>query len=81
MLQLLSNNEPLPYFWGTLTSLIAFSLPFVVTYFVTALKAATTVKDETVKSGRPPTLPYAIPWLGHMFDFLSDGDRLLASGV
>lgn len=81
MLKLWPNNGPLPYFWEIIVSLIALFLPFMVAYFVTAWYAAIAVKDKAVKSGRPPTLPYIIPWLGHMFDFLSDGGRLLASGV
>jgi hypothetical protein len=81
MFQLLSNNEPLPYFWEIITSLTALFLPFVVTYFVTAWRAATAFNGKTVTSGRPPTLPYIVPWLGHVFDFLSDGGRLVASGV
>jgi hypothetical protein len=81
MLQIFSNNGLFPYWLEITTTLIALFLPFVVTYTITTWKAATAVQGRTVKSGRPPTLPYMIPWLGHVFDFLSDGSRVLAAGV
>jgi hypothetical protein len=81
MLQLLSSNGQFLYWWEISTTLNALLLPFVVTYSITIWKAATAVQGQTMKSGRPPTLPYMIPWLGHVFDFLSDGSHVLAAGV
>jgi hypothetical protein len=62
-------------------TIFALFLPFVLTYFTTSWRAAAASQSNVVRRKHPPTLPYTIPWLGHVFEFLADGGALLAKGA
>jgi hypothetical protein len=76
-------TSPQEWNW-TLTALIATILPFAYTYLKTSWDAAGThAAAERQQSGhkRPPTLPYAVPVLAHLFSYISDGSHLLAKAA
>jgi hypothetical protein len=55
---------------GTLISITA------LTYLASTIQGAVTVRNKRHGS-RPPTLPYAIPLLGHLPEFLKDTRKFL----
>ena len=66
--------------WRIATAL-AILAPLLFTYLVTLWESTppTAQKDGTLK--RPPTLPYVIPYLGHLPAFGWDGNSLMRSAV
>lgn len=56
--------------------------PFLSTWLVTSWKARRAIAlAETTPPGlkRPPTLPYAIPFIGHLIQFMWDGNSFLSN--
>lgn len=76
---LLSGDLRVPIF---LT--LAVLAPFLSTWLVTSWKARCAITlAETTPPGlkRPPTLPYAIPFIGHLFQFLWDRSSFLSNAA
>lgn len=64
-----------------LSSLLVFIGPFLMTWTITSWNAKRAIAvAQTVSPGlkRPPTLPYYIPFLGHAFQFMGNGGRLMS---
>ena len=58
--------------------------PFILTWIVTVWKSWSLVwasKRAAPGEKRPPTLPTAIPFLGHVFQFMQDGHAFLYNAV
>ena len=58
--------------------------PFLSTWLVTSWKARRAIAlAESTPSGlkRPPTLPYAVPFIGHLIQFMWDGTSFLSNAA
>jgi hypothetical protein len=66
--------------WRIIVAL-AILTPLLFTYLVTLWESIPPRprKDGTLR--RPPTLPYVVPWLGHLPAFGWDGNSLLRNAV
>ena len=63
---------------------LAVLAPFLSTWLVTSWKARRAIAvAETTPSGlkRPPTLPYAVPFIGHLIQFMWNGHSLLSNAA
>lgn len=78
---------PSDWLFSALTAkslVIAIVLPFILTWLVTLVQSWTAVaaaKRAPEGEKRPPTLPTAIPLLGHIIPFMRDGHGFLSSAV
>ena len=80
------------YFWTsrrvpvsliTLAVVVVLS-PFLFTLLFTLWKARRVIAvAESTPPGlkRPPTLPYAVPYIGHLFRFMLDGHSLMSNAA
>lgn len=62
---------------GLLALLGTFISITALTYLISTIQGAVTVRNRRHGS-RPPKLPYAIPLLGHLPEFLKDTMKFLA---
>lgn len=63
---------------------LAVLAPFLSTWLVTSWKArrAIAVAEATPPGHkRPPTFPYAVPFIGHLFQFMWDGPSFMSSAA
>lgn len=75
-------------FFGDIRALAFLTLavlgPFLSTWLVTSWKARRAIAvAETTPAGlkRPPTLPYVVPFIGHLFQFMWDGHSFLSKAA
>jgi cytochrome P450 len=67
-------QSPYAWHWQLLTTtLVSLASVFTITYIYTTLDFAFAVHSGT----RPPTVPYAIPFVGHTIQIASDSDAFL----
>lgn len=69
---------------GSSPVIIALLLPFLMTWIFTSMRswlAVSSAAKATPGSKRPPTLPTAIPLIGHVIRFSRDGHKFLFSAV
>lgn len=79
--------EEVPLFGGlrvpVLLTLVVLA-PFLSTLLVTSWRARRAIAvAEITPPGlkRPPTLPYAIPFIGHLFQFMWDGHWFMSNAA
>jgi hypothetical protein len=61
---------------GLITVAVTLITVTTLTYLVTTIQGAFAARNKSRKSS-PPTLPYAIPLLGHLPEFLKDTRKFL----
>jgi len=64
-----------------ITTALAILAPLLFTYLTTLWESTPPHIQENRTLKRPPTLPYVIPWLGHLPAFGWDGNSLMRSAV
>lgn len=73
-----SRLDDLPLTYNGLLALLGTFLSVTaLTYLISTIQGAVTVRNKRHGS-RPPKLPYAIPLLGHLPEFLKDTLKFLA---
>lgn len=73
-----SRLDDLPLTYNGLLALLGtFLCITALTYLISTIQGAVTVRNKRHGS-RPPKLPYAIPLLGHLPEFLKDTLKFLA---
>jgi hypothetical protein len=71
------------YRWELLTA-VCVLLPLVTTYVVTLIASwwvMRRARDGEKEAKKPPTLPYVIPFLGHLVRYMRDGQKTTMDGV
>lgn len=77
----------LPRYWDLRAAVfltLAVAFPFFLTLLITSWRARRAFAvAETTAPGlkRPPTLPYAVPFLGHLFQFMRDGNSFMLNAA
>ena len=63
---------------------LAIISPFLLTWYITSWRSWRAI-DAAMRASpgqkRPPTLPSAIPIIGHVLDFMRDGHSFLSNAV
>lgn len=59
--------------------LLSFAIVPFLTYFVTSIRFWYQARPGRLDTGQePPTLPYALPWIGSAIDLISNTHKFLA---
>ena len=64
--------------------ILAIAGPFIVTWIISSFqswRAMTAAAKASPGDKRPPTLPSAIPMVGHVVNFMRDGHGFLSNAV
>ncbi len=83
--QMMLLSDLLPRYWGLRVPILfalAVTGPLFLTLLITswsARRAVAVAKRTAPGLKRPPTLPYVIPFVGHVFQFMRDGHRFMSS--
>jgi hypothetical protein len=64
-----------------ITVALAILTPLLFTYLSTFWESTSALRQKDATLRRPPTLPYVLPWLGHLPAFGRDGNSLLRRAV
>jgi hypothetical protein len=64
-----------------ITVAVAILTPLLFTYLVTLWESTSPLRQKNAALKHPPTLPYVLPWLGHMPAFGMDGNSLLRAAA
>jgi hypothetical protein len=64
-----------------ITVAVAVLAPLLFTYLATLWESTTLIRQKNGRLKRPPTLPYVLPYLGHLPSFGVDGNSLLRAAV